>query len=445
MLKNLAGRRICIYTLGCRTNQYEGEALACSLVDAGAVLSEGPGCDAAVLVSCTVTSIADSKCRQVIRRIRRHSPEAIVAVCGCWAQRVPESEARRLGVRLLVGNRRKAELPKLLAECLSGGEGFVAHRGEVANCEDWDGLFLARPLIHTRAFVKVQEGCDQFCSYCAVPLARGLPVSRPADEVVREVRSIVASGCREVVITGVHLALYGRNGETSLAGLMRRIASVEGLARIRMGSIEPPGVDSELLEVLAGAAAFQPHLHIPLQSGDDRVLKLMNRGYSARDYLDVLRRVRSFLGDEVHISTDLMVGFPGEDEEAFASSMAFIREGGFGKVHVFPYSPREGTRAFHMPGRVHPSDVSSRAEAALALGRELLEGYCGRWVGREETLLVESASPVAEGGVAFEGLTRHFLRAACEAEEGDSVRQGGVLRVLITGAADGTLKGRLAG
>ena len=358
MLHALSGKRIWICTLGCRSNQYEGEALANALTAAGAILSDTPECDAAVLVSCTVTAVADKKCRQAIRRARRTSPGAIIVACGCWAQNLPESEARALGISLLVGSRRKGHVPALLDEAFKShdspafesGALYREDRGDVLRSREWDDLFLAKPLLHTRAFVKIQDGCNHFCSYCAIPQARGFPVSRRPEDVVEEVRSIVSSGCPEVVLTGVHLGLYGKYGEISLAGLVRMVASVEGVRRLRFGSIEPLGIDDELLETLASTPAFQPHLHIPLQSGNAHVLSLMNRGYSPSDFIVLLRRVRTFFGPEIHISTDLLVGFPGESGRAFEETLSFLEECGFGKVHVFPFSPREGTKAFSLPG-----------------------------------------------------------------------------------------------
>jgi len=450
MLHHLAGKRIWICTLGCRSNQYEGEALANAFTEAEAILSDTPDCDAAVLVSCTVTSVADKKCRQMIGRVRRTSPGAIIVACGCWAQHLPEEEAQSLGIHLLVGNRKKQHVPLLLAQLFGdNSRRFSVCREDVLHSTEWDSLFLAKPLLHTRAFVKVQDGCNHFCTYCAIPYARGFPVSRSPDDVLKEIRSIVSSGCCEVVFTGVHLGLYGEYGEISLAELVRKVSLVEGLRRLRFGSIEPLGIDDGLLETLAETHAFQPHLHIPLQSGSDRVLSLMNRGYSTAEYRDIVQRVRAFLGDDVHVSTDLLVGFPGEDERAFTETLAFLAECRFGKVHVFPFSPRKGTKAFSFPERVPSREISSRSKRALEVGAKLLTGYSVRWIGRDVPVLVESVSSFKSSlGVerVFNGLSPSFLRVTGRFEKyGDDpvFSVGDEVVVSITGLSDDSLKGRL--
>lgn len=450
MLRHLAGKRIWVCTLGCRSNQYEGEALANAFAEAQAILSDTPDCDAAVLVSCTVTSVADKKCRQMIGRVRRTSPDAVIVACGCWAQNLPEEEAKSLGIHLLVGNRKKKHVTLLLSKLFGdASRRFSVCREDVLRSTEWDSLFLAKPLLHTRAFVKVQDGCNRFCAYCAVPYARGFPVSRSPSDVLEEIRSIVSSGCREVVLTGVHLGLYGEYGEISLAELVKRTAAVEGLRRLRFGSIEPLGIDDDLLETLAGTPSFQPHLHIPLQSGSDRVLSLMNRGYSTAEYRDILRRVRTSLGEDVHISTDLLVGFPGEDERSFEETLVFLEECRFGKVHVFPFSPRKGTKAFSLPERVPSREISSRSKRALEVGERLLAGYSAHWIGRDVPVLVESVSSFESSvGVerVFSGLSPSFLRVTGRVEKyrDDPVfAEGDEVVVSITGLCEDSLKGRL--
>jgi threonylcarbamoyladenosine tRNA methylthiotransferase MtaB len=345
MMNGLEGKKIWIYSLGCRSNQYEGEALANAFTDAGAELVDSPeDCDGAVLVSCTVTAMADKKCRQAVRRARRQSRNARVAVCGCWAQKITRTEAHSLGISIVVGNRRKGELPALLAGAFrEETPSFVEDRVDVLRSREWDGLFLSRPLLHTRAFVKIQDGCNHFCSYCAIPYVRGFPVSRDPGDILSEVEQIAGSGCSEVVLTGVHLGLYGKYGSVSLAEIVRRIASVEGLRRIRFGSLEPFGLDDELLEALAAEPRFCRHLHLPLQSGSGSVLARMKRG-TLREFLSLAEKARRFLGDDLHISTDVLVGFPGESEGDFDDTLSLMKACRFGKVHVFPFHPGRGRR-----------------------------------------------------------------------------------------------------
>lgn len=435
MMNGLEGKKIWIYSLGCRSNQYEGEALANAFTDAGAELVDSPeDCDGAVLVSCTVTAMADKKCRQAVRRARRQSRNALVAVCGCWAQKITRTEAHSLGISIVVGNRRKGELPALLAGAFrEETPSFVEDRVDVLRSREWDGLFLSRPLLHTRAFVKIQDGCNHFCSYCAIPYVRGFPVSRDPGDILSEVEQIAGSGCSEVVLTGVHLGLYGKYGSVSLAEIVRRIASVEGLRRIRFGSLEPFGLDDELLEALAAEPRFCRHLHLPLQSGSGSVLARMKRGYTPGEFLSLAEKARRFLGDDLHISTDVLVGFPGESEGDFDDTLSLMKACRFGKVHVFPFSPREGTEAWSYPDKIPRETVLRRTREALSAADGLLAGFASRWVGSDVPVLVEETA-----GNSFQGLTPSFLRVAARG----GAEWGEELPVRITRISGDSLRGR---
>lgn len=399
----LKGKKFSIYVQGCRTNQYEGEAIAAALEAAGA-LRRGDAPDIIVIVSCTVTATADRKCRKIIRRARRENPRAVIALCGCYAQKLSEEERALLDVDIALGNRLKYKLPRLIAARLAGGAPTVEANADVERDGSWDALSLDRPRLHTRAFLKVQEGCSHCCSYCIVPSVRGRPVSRPMEEAVEEARRVTDGGCPEIVLTGVHLGLY-----EDLPLLVRRIGALPNIKRLRFGSIEPFAVDEKLLAALAECSAFCRHLHIPLQSGDDGVLSAMRRGYKAADFAKTAERARAALGDELHVSTDLMVGFPSEDESAFRRSMEFVRRQEFGKVHVFPYSPREGTDAAAMP-QLEESEVRPRVAEALALALDLHKKFCSRWIGRELAILVEETD-----GAAAKGLSGNYIRVTAKA------------------------------
>lgn len=399
----LKGKKFSIYVQGCRTNQYEGEAIAAALEAAGA-LRRGDAPDIIVIVSCTVTATADRKCRKIIRRARRENPRAVIALCGCYAQKLSEEERALLDVDIALGNRLKHKLPRLIAARLAGGAPTVEANADVERDGSWDALSLDRPRLHTRAFLKVQEGCSHCCSYCIVPSVRGRPVSRPMEEAVEEARRVTDGGCPEIVLTGVHLGLY-----EDLPLLVRRIGALPNIKRLRFGSIEPFAVDEKLLAALVECPAFCSHLHMPLQSGDDGVLSAMRRGYKAADFAKTAERARAALGDELHVSTDLMVGFPSEDESAFRRSMEFVRGQEFGKVHVFPYSPREGTDAAAMP-QLEESEVRPRVAEALALASELHKKFCSRWIGRELAILVEETD-----GAAAKGLSGNYIRVTAKA------------------------------
>ena len=331
-LLSLCDRTYSVHIQGCRTNQYEGEAIAALLEKAGGIHSQDMP-DITVIVSCTITAAADRKCRKLIRRLRRENPRSLIILCGCYAQRMSDAEREALGVDVLVGNRVKHMIPEIASDWLEKKEGrssLSLFKEDIMTGGSWDELLLDRPRLHTRAFLKVQDGCSHFCSYCIVPYVRGRPVSRNVNDAVEEAERIVRSGCPEIVLTGVHLGLH-----EDLPVLVRRIGSIEGLKRLRFGSIEPFAVDGELLDAIAKTETFCRHLHLPLQSGDDSVLAAMRRGYTTGGFREITDNIRDKLGNEIHLSTDLMVGFPGEDEEAFEKSIKFIKDIGFGKVHVF--------------------------------------------------------------------------------------------------------------
>ena len=403
MMQRLSGKKFSIFIQGCRTNQYEGEAIAAALEAEGAVCGEESP-DIVVIVTCTITAIADRKCRKLIRRARRENPRAVIAACGCYAQKVTEAERELLDIDIVLGNRLKHRLPELVAERLAGGAPRIEVDGDIERENIWDSLMLDRPRLHTRAFLKVQDGCNHYCSYCIVPSVRGKPVSRPLAEAVDEARRITESGCPEIVLTGVHLGLYDE-----LPQLVRRIGALPKIKRLRFGSIEPFAVNDELLAALADCPAFCEHLHMPLQSGDDGVLSSMKRGYRAADFAKIAARARGVLGDSLHISTDLMVGFPTEDDDAFRRSLDFVRGLGFGKVHVFPYSPREGTPAAAME-QLRSETVHRRAAESLELAAELHKDFCSQWIGSECAILTEESD-----GTAAKGLTRNYIRVTAKA------------------------------
>ncbi len=313
-------------------------------------------------------------------------------------------DAEELGLDIAIGNRRKYTLPRLVAERLAGAPRFHEINEKIMTDESWDALSLDRPRLHTRAFLKVQDGCAHYCAYCIVPFVRGKPVSRPMDEAVEEARRITESGCPEIVLTGIHLGLY-----ENLPELVRRIGGLPKLKRLRFGSIEPFAVDEALLAALAETPAFCEHLHMPLQSGDAGVLADMRRGYAPEEFAKVAERARAALGDELHISTDLMIGFPTESRAAFRNSMDFIKSVGFGKIHVFPYSPRGGTKAAAMPP-VPEAELKERTAEALEAAAELHEKFCVRRLGRDITILTEE---IKNG--AARGLTRNYIRAEAPA------------------------------
>ena len=404
-MKSLDGLKVKVKSLGCRTNIYEAEAIADSFRKKGAVIVDDGDFDVGILVSCAVTGTAEKKCRQAIRHMKKESPKSMAVLCGCYVQAKSDAELLSLGADICVGNRLKADLPRLVEGVIKGElKSPLVMKLDVLRHEKWDPLELSKVNFHTRSFVKIQDGCDLFCSYCIVPYLRGRPVSRNLRDVIAEVEGLVDQGCQEVVLTGVHLGLYGKGHDFDLTDLVGALSKVKGLRRLRFGSIEPFALNDKLLVALAESEIFCPHLHVPLQSGDARILKLMNRGYSPVEFASIISNVRRYLGDDVHVSTDIIVGFPGEDEAAFASTLNFIRDLGIGRLHVFPFSPRKGTRAYDMPGRLQKCEIANRVNRALEEGGKLLQRYASIWMNRKVDVLIERCK-----GSKLLGLSRHYL------------------------------------
>jgi threonylcarbamoyladenosine tRNA methylthiotransferase MtaB len=427
----MKGKRLFIQAMGCRTNQYEADAVASMFRNLGAEIAEDPtDADVAILNTCTVTSRSDRKVRQAVRRIRRSNPGLLLLVTGCWAQRATGQQARSLGIDLLVGNRKKSDIPRIVMEYLGKGPEESIFRVDVMHNDSWDDLFMDFPVLHTRAFVKVQDGCSHFCTYCIIPHVRGRPVSRTSDDVIKEVSCLADRGIKEIVLTGVHLGSYLDGSGITLAGLVGKVGTIEGVERIRFGSIEPFTLDDYLLKTLGEVPAFCPHLHIPLQSGDDQVLERMKRGYTSSAFCGVLDRVRNSLGSDIHISTDVMVGFPGETEKAFENTLKLIERAGFGKVHVFPFSAREGTPAFNFSGKVSSATVTKRTKRAAEIADAMLEEYCSAFVGRRIPVLVERS------GTGGHGLIPHFLRVNFNSLH----REGSVVDLKIGSCDSGILQ-----
>lgn len=436
---------------GCRSNIYEAEAIAGELAARGAEISTSPeGCGVAVVVSCSVTATADKKCRQAVRRARRllsniRGSRGVVAVCGCWAQALSSEDALSLGIDIVAGSRMKHLLTSAIeAKIAAPFSGLFEFRGkargeDIGKDIEWDSLSLDRPRLRTRAFLKVQEGCDHFCSYCVIPFLRGRSVSRPLPDVLEEAKRIVASGCREIVLTGIHLGDYGSD-EVTLAMLIRELSALRGLTRLRLGSLEPFALATQLLDALADSPIFCRHLHLPVQSGDDGVLRRMRRGYKADDFVALCDLARRKLGDDLHISSDILVAFPGETESAFQNTLSLMERVALGRTHVFPYSPRKGTEAWSFSGRIPPSAASERAALASALGERLLSRYASRFVGRTVSVLSESLSESINGGV-LEGHSRNFLSVTAAIPEKTDAIVGREVYVLVKECGNSGLKG----
>ncbi len=386
--------KIALETLGCKLNQAETELLARQFVEAGHILvSSVDEADIYILNTCTVTHIADVKSRHLLRLAHRRNANALVVATGCYAQRVPQELAQIEGVSLVAGNNEKPHLRQLLEEsgCLRNP---TSVQGDYAT--DYESVF------RTRAFIKVQDGCNNFCSYCIIPLVRGREKCLPVDQVITEVRHRVASGAKEVVLTGTEIGSYNYNG-TGLKSLLEHILIETGVTRLRLSSLQPQQISPELIG-LWHDQRLCPHFHLSLQSGSDAVLRRMKRRYCAGDYREAVSLIRALVPD-VAITTDIIVGFPGETEEEFEESYEFCRQMGFARIHVFPYSPRRGTEAARTPTRVPDSVKTQRNQNLRALARECAQDYSQRFLGRSMSVLWEKQS----GGI-WSGHTGNYIK-----------------------------------
>ena len=400
------------YTLGCKVNQTETAALQGLFEQAGfnSVPFDGLA-DVYVINSCTVTHLGDRKSRQMIRRARRANPEAVIVVTGCYAQVSPDDVMNIPEVDLVIGTHSRERLPELVIEAKSKRLNCVAPLEEKQVFEQFPAMQSGE---RTRAFIKVQEGCRQFCSYCIVPYARGPLYSRPPAAAVSEAARLAAEGFRELVLTGVHLGSYGVDlpGDVALSDLIRHLVPIEGIERIRISSIEPTEITPDLIDVLLEHDKVCRHLHIPLQSGDDMILHRMNRKYDAGEFLQMVRWLRAQI-PEIALTTDIMVGFPGETEAQFAHTLAMAEKCGFSRLHVFKYSPREGTLAAKFLDQVPYQVKEKRSKRLMALGLHLAASFRRGFIGKSAPVLFEET--VSPGRIA--GLTEHYVRVVANGNE----------------------------
>jgi threonylcarbamoyladenosine tRNA methylthiotransferase MtaB len=383
----MASARVRIVTFGCKVNQCDSDEIARALAARGYEIGErGEPAETYIINTCTVTAVADAKARKLIRRIARAQPQATVIVTGCLAQRDPYALLDLPGVAAVVPNTRKLRLPDFLP-------GLVAP------------LFPTTYLpSRTRAFLKIQDGCDHCCAYCVVPDARGQPVSKPMQDVIADAASLANSGVQELVLCGIRLGAYrGDHEDHTLAALLRQLRATH-IPRLRLSSIEPMDLEPDLLSEAVDHPTLCHHLHLPLQAGDDDVLRAMGRRYTTAEFAALVQCVRDIWPDAA-ITTDVMVGFPGETDEQFQRSLAFVHELAFSRVHVFPYSLRPGTPAAQYPDHVPAAAKRERAQQMLALAEELANAAAERWVGRQVAVLFEE-----RGRKGLTGHTEHYLR-----------------------------------
>ena len=406
-------RTAALHNLGCKVNSYETEAMQQLLEEAGyEIVSFHEKADVYIINTCSVTNIADRKSRQMLHRAKKQNPEAVVVAAGCYVQSAAEELKADLAVDVIIGNNKKQDLVPILEEYFKDRTDS-SHVIEINETHEYERLSIHKIADHTRAFLKVQDGCNQFCSYCIIPYTRGRVRSRRPEEVVAEGRELAAAGYQEVVLTGIHLSSYGvdfkEEENENLLSLIRQVHEVEGIRRIRLGSLEPRIITDDFAKALASMPKFCPHFHLSLQSGCDETLKRMNRHYTTEEYAagcDILRRYF----DNPAITTDVIVGFPGETEEEFEATKAFLERIGFYEMHIFKYSRRAGTRADRMPEQVPEQIKNVRSEALLLLEKQMSKAYRESFLGKKKTVLLEEKTEI-EGRAYMIGHTMEYVKA----------------------------------
>ena len=410
-------KKAALHNLGCKVNAYETEAMQHLLEEAGyEIVPFTQKADVYVINTCSVTNMADRKSRQMLHKAKKNNPDSIVVAAGCYVQTSEKEVLNDLSVDIVIGNDRKHDLVRLLEEySLDSVNDTVDDINDGKH--DFEELFIDQTKEHTRAFIKVQDGCNQFCSYCIIPYARGRVRSRRFENVIAEVERLAANGFKEVVLTGIHLSSYGVDFEeaTGLLELIQAVNAVKGIERIRLGSLEPKIVTEHFASELSKLDKICPHFHLSLQSGCDATLKRMNRKYTTKEYEKGCELLRKYF---VHpaITTDVIVGFPGETEEEFEQTKAYLEHIHFYEMHIFKYSKRKGTRAAVMPDQIDEQVKAARSEKLIALGHDMSKEFRKFYIGKNEEVLFEEKAVIGDKEY-FVGYTKEYVKVAKETAE----------------------------
>ncbi|MCI6676875.1 MAG: tRNA (N(6)-L-threonylcarbamoyladenosine(37)-C(2))-methylthiotransferase MtaB [Clostridiales bacterium] len=404
-------KKVAFHTLGCKVNTYETDAMEQLLLSHGyEIVPFENSADIYIINTCSVTNMADRKSRQMLHKAKKKNPDAVVVAVGCYVQAAPNDVLADTGVDLIIGNNKKQDLVQILEDY------FKDHRQEAVIAIDqekqYEELELNFVSDHTRAYIKVQDGCNQFCSYCIIPYTRGRIRSRAIDDVTAEIKRIAQNGTKEVVLTGIHLSSYGKdfdNGE-NLLHLIQTVHQIEGIERIRLGSLEPRIITRDFAEELNKLEKFCPHFHLSLQSGCEATLKRMNRHYTPGEYYEKCKLLREVF-DHPAITTDVIVGFPGETEQEFEQTREFLEQVHFYEMHIFKYSKRKGTRAAVMPDQVPEQIKTERSNRLLELDGALSREYREFWIGKEVTVLLEEEVTFDQTSYMV-GHTKEYVKAA---------------------------------
>lgn len=414
------GNKVALHNLGCKVNAYEIEAMQQLLEEAGyEIVPFEPGADIYVINTCTVTNIADRKSRQMLHKAKKMNPEAIVVATGCYVQTGGEKLEKDEAIDLVLGNNQKINIVEALAEYAENKPGHGSHVIKINQTKEYEELSIDHTAEHVRAYIKVQDGCNQFCTYCIIPYARGRVRSRNIESVLKEVRALAEKGYKEVVLTGIHLSSYGvdfpEEKKETLLSLIRAVHEIEGIRRIRLGSLEPGIVTREFAEGIAALPKVCPHFHLSLQSGCDETLERMNRRYRSGEYRERCELLREVYGNPA-LTTDVIVGFPQESEEEFRKSYDFVDSIRFYETHIFKYSRRQGTKAAAMDGQLTEAEKSFRSEKMIELHHRHAGDYVKSMLGKNLEVLIEEEY-TKDGRTWYLGHSREYIKTAVPKSE----------------------------
>lgn len=427
--------KVAFYTLGCKVNQYETEAMEEMFKKRGyEIVSFEDKADIYIINTCTVTNLGDRKSRQFIRRAKKLNEDSIVAAVGCYSQIAPDEVEKIEGVDVIIGNTDKDKIVDICEEAREKNEKINVVKN-IKYHKEFDNLSIEKIESRTRAYMKIQDGCNQFCSYCIIPYARGPIRSRRLEDILVEAERLAKAYFKEIILTGIHVASYGKDLKNiNLLDVIENISKIEGIERIRLSSIEPTFIDKEFMEKVKANKKFCDHFHLSLQSGSNSVLKRMNRKYTTEEYKHIVELIRSYM-PAAGITTDIIVGFPGETEEEFQETYDFVKTIGFSRIHVFKYSPRKGTPASQMDNQIHGSIKQARSEELIKLGNQLANSFMESFLGKTMEVLFEE-----EKDGYFEGYTTNYLRVKAKTSKD---LQGKILPVKIIDKKEDILVGKI--
>lgn len=431
-------KKVAFLTLGCKVNSYETNAMEALFLEAGYDIVEfSQNADIYIVNTCTVTNMADRKSRQMLHRAKKQNPNGIIVAVGCYVQAAKETIEQDAAIDVVIGNNKKNQIVKIV-------EKYQEDRSYHEVVADWkeeqayESLHIETTGEKTRAYIKIQDGCNQFCSYCIIPYARGRVRSRNEEDIVKEVIHLVEQGCKEVVLTGIHLSSYGVNEENKdfvalegkpLLSLINRISAIKGLERIRLGSLEPRIISESFVKALVEYNKVCPHFHLSLQSGCDETLKRMNRKYTTKEYYDKCLLLRKYY-DRPAITTDIIVGFPGETEEEFLCTKAFLEKTAFAQMHIFKYSVRKGTKAEKMEAQVQEETKNQRSESLIKLEQALEAAYQNAFRGERQKILLEEN--ISINGIDYQvGHTERYMKCAIAREQMEQEKLNEVVEALV--------------